>query len=104
MLEGWVMKLICPICGDYLQKNEHTCVCPKGHSFDIARQGYVNLLTVQQKHSLNPGDTKEQVASRREFLSADFYAADVGHLHYNMYAVSCRNGRHPKQICGAYLR
>ena len=74
MLEGWVMKLICPICGDYLQKNEHACVCPKGHSFDIARQGYVNLLTVQQKHSLNPGDTKEQVASRREFLGADIYA------------------------------
>jgi 23S rRNA (guanine745-N1)-methyltransferase len=40
----------------------------------VARQGYVNLLTVQQKHSLNPGDTREQVLSRREFLEAGFYA------------------------------
>ncbi len=68
------MKLICPVCGNILTKTEHAFRCEKGHSFDIARQGYVNLLTVQQKHSLNPGDTKEQVASRREFLDAGFYA------------------------------
>ena len=68
------MELICPICGEFLQKTEHSYTCPNRHSFDIARQGYVNLLTVQQKHSLNPGDTKEQVASRREFLSGGFYA------------------------------
>ena len=67
------MDLICPICGDFLNKVEHTYRCRAGHSFDIARQGYVNLLPVQQKHSLNPGDTKEQVASRRSFLSAGFY-------------------------------
>jgi len=34
----------------------------------------VNLLVVQQKHSLNPGDTREQVLSRREFLEAGYYA------------------------------
>jgi 23S rRNA (guanine745-N1)-methyltransferase len=73
MMEGCEMELICPICGGFLQKTEHSYICPNRHSFDIARQGYVNLLTVQQKHSLNPGDTKEQVASRREFLSGGFY-------------------------------
>lgn len=45
-----------------------------GHSFDMARQGYVNLLTVDRKHSLHPGDTREQVLSRREFLEAGYYA------------------------------
>lgn len=67
------MELICPICGDILKNVGQTYRCEQGHSFDIARQGYVNLLPVQQKHSLNPGDTKEQVASRRTFLSAGVY-------------------------------
>jgi len=68
------MKLLCPICGEQLNQRERQYVCPQNHSFDVARQGYVNLLTVQQKHSLNPGDTREQVLSRREFLEAGYYA------------------------------
>lgn len=68
------MELICPVCGNELYKEEKSYRCALGHSFDIARQGYVNLLTVQQKHSLNPGDTREQVLSRRAFLEANFYA------------------------------
>ena len=68
------MELICPICGSFLQRQQRQYVCENRHSFDIARQGYVNLLTVQQKHSLAPGDTREQVASRRQFLEAGFYA------------------------------
>lgn len=65
--------LLCPICCEALNKHEHTYLCGKGHSFDVARQGYVNLLPVQQKRSLQPGDTKEQVLSRREFLDGGFY-------------------------------
>ena len=68
------MNLICPICFEKLELSDRQYVCPNRHSFDIARQGYVNLLTVQQKHSLNPGDTREQVLSRREFLEAGHYA------------------------------
>ena len=68
------MELICPICGEQLHIRDKSCLCPNRHSFDIARQGYVNLLTVQQKHSLNPGDTREQVLSRRTFLEAGYYA------------------------------
>ena len=67
------MELICPVCGEKLNKVDRAWLCPNRHSFDIARQGYVNLLTVQQKHSLNPGDTREQVLSRRGFLEAGFY-------------------------------
>lgn len=68
------MKFICPICGKELNKTDRAYVCAGNHSFDIARQGYVNLLTVQQKHSLNPGDTREQVLSRRAFLEEGYYA------------------------------
>ena len=68
------MNLRCPICNEQLNQVDRQYLCPNRHSFDIARQGYVNLLTVQQKHSLNPGDTREQVLSRREFLEAGYYA------------------------------
>ena len=68
------MNLICPICHNQLNRVDRSYVCSQNHSFDIARQGYVNLLTVQQKHSLAPGDTREQVLSRRAFLEAGYYA------------------------------
>lgn len=68
------MVLLCPICKMPLQRKEKTYTCPKGHCFDVARQGYINLLPVQQKHSLNPGDTRQQVLARREFLSAGYYS------------------------------
>ena len=67
------MDLICPICEEKLNPEGRQYRCARNHCFDLARQGYVNLLTVQQKHSLNPGDTREQVLSRREFLEAGFY-------------------------------
>lgn len=68
------MDLLCPICKSPLLKQENTWKCNNRHSFDIARQGYVNLLAVQQKHSLNPGDTRQQVLARRSFLEGGFYA------------------------------
>ena len=74
------MELICPLCAQPLIREEHRYICGANHSFDIARQGYVNLLTVQEKHSLNPGDTREQVLSRRAFLESNAYAPIVDTL------------------------
>ena len=71
------MDLICPVCGEKLNQEGKRFACSRNHSFDLARQGYLNLLVVQQKHSLNPGDTREQVLSRREFLEAGYYAPIV---------------------------
>lgn len=71
------MELICPICAKPLQLNQRSYRCENGHSFDLARQGYANLLVVQQKHSLHPGDTREQVLSRRAFLQTQTYAPIV---------------------------
>ena len=68
------MNLICPICNGPLSREPGRLVCPEKHSFDVARQGYVNLLPIQRKHSAHPGDTREQVLSRREFLEGGFYA------------------------------
>lgn len=69
------MNLICPICNDQLHSDGKSWTCPQNHRFDVARQGYVHLLPVQRKHSLAPGDTREQVLSRRAFLEAGFYAS-----------------------------
>ena len=68
------MELLCPICGELLMKQDRSYVCANRHSFDVARQGHVNLLPVQHKRSLSPGDTAEQVVSRRSFLDGGFYA------------------------------
>ena len=104
------MELICPVCGEKLNKADRTYLCPNRHSFDIARQGYVNLLTVQQKHSLNPGDTREQVLSRRGFLDAGFYAPILNTLIETAKAlgvtgpildVGCGEGYYSAQLAAA---
>lgn len=66
--------LMCPVCREALALEGKTWRCKSNHSYDIAKQGYVNLHVVQHKHSKNPGDTPESVQARRSFLSAGFYA------------------------------
>ena len=43
------------------------------HPFDVARQGYVNLLPVQQKKSKAPGDSQQSIEARKRFLTAGHY-------------------------------
>ena len=68
------MQMLCPVCAAALERRGNAWRCAQGHSYDVARQGYVNLLPVQRKHSLHPGDTPEQLHARRRFLEAGFYA------------------------------
>lgn len=68
------VNFLCPVCGGGLEKQGNALVCGKGHSFDLAKQGYVNLLMPNHMHSKLPGDTREMVASRRRFLEAGYYA------------------------------
>ena len=48
-----------------LVREERRVVCPQGHSFDIARSGYINLLQPQDRRSKHPGDSAEAIAARR---------------------------------------
>lgn len=66
-------NLACPIDTLELVKQVNHYQCANGHCFDIARQGYVNLLPVQHKKSKNPGDSKAMVQARTRFLDAGFY-------------------------------
>lgn len=66
--------LICPICRkDISKSDEGTYKCEHNHSFDIAKEHYVNFLNIKQKKSKNPGDSKEMVTARKDFLSKDYY-------------------------------
>ncbi|MEZ5627398.1 MAG: methyltransferase domain-containing protein [Rhodocyclaceae bacterium] len=65
--------LACPLDGAPLQRDGAAWRCANGHSFDIASQGYVHLLPVQQKRSRDPGDSKAMVAARRRYLNAGHY-------------------------------
>jgi 23S rRNA (guanine745-N1)-methyltransferase len=61
------MLLLCPVrdCHLALARDEKRVMCPRGHSFDIARSGYINLLQPQERRSKKPGDTVAAVAARR---------------------------------------
>lgn len=73
-------QLLCPYCQSPLLVDAKTWLCDgslndKGtrHPFDVARQGYVNLLPVQNKKSKEPGDSQESIDARHRFLSQGFY-------------------------------
>ena len=65
---------VCPICSAPLERGERAYACPGGHSFDIAREGYVHLLPANRKHAKNPGDDRGMAAARSRFLSRGYYA------------------------------
>lgn len=73
--------LICPLCRENLTIAKHSLQCKHKHAFDIAKQGYVNLLLPQRKKSKEPGDSKEMIISRRQFLEEGFYNPIVESLN-----------------------
>lgn len=67
------MSFSCPLCHAPLNRRERAFICPQRHQFDIAKEGYVNLLPVQHKRSRDPGDSAEMMQARRAFLDAGHY-------------------------------
>src|SRR5215469_14447714 len=70
-LEAAATHLRCPVCGDQVRLTATQLICGNGHSFDVARQGYVNLTAGRA----NPGtaDTAAMIAAREEFLGRGHY-------------------------------
>ncbi len=64
----------CPLCATPLSRQAHRYLCPNGHSFDLAAQGYTHLLPPNRKHSKSPGDDREMVSARSAFLDKGYYA------------------------------
>jgi 23S rRNA (guanine745-N1)-methyltransferase len=66
-LDDLLGLLRCPHCGGVLSRADAAVACPNGHSFDVARQGYLSLLAGDAPHA---GDTAAMVAARERFLGA----------------------------------
>ncbi len=64
--------LKCPVCGQALLRDNRTWACESRHSYDVAKEGYVNLLSAQKSGDMT-GDNKEMARSRRDFLNKGYY-------------------------------
>jgi len=70
-----VVPLACPIDGQALATGptDTEFRCASGHTYDLARQGYLNVLPVQFKPSRAPGDSREMVAARSAVLETGLF-------------------------------
>lgn len=99
------MLLRCPVCGRELIRKERTAVCEQRHSFDYARQGYLNLfLSRGGAH----GDSAESVRARTRFLERGHYAFLKDHLqtltarlpHAVTVDLACGEGYYTSALAG----
>lgn len=97
--------LVCPLCGTPLARTEKSLRCTAGHTFDIAKSGYVNLLPPGKEKNARTGDEKEMVKAREEFLSlghyglitdalADAVAHQAPQSSYTVCDMGCGEGYH----------
>ena len=70
MLDAGILR--CPVCAQALHADERTLRCGSGHSFDIAKEGYCNLLRTG-KPGDSRGDNKDMARSRRDFLQKGYF-------------------------------
>ena len=68
--------LRCPLCGGAFSRKDNSLVCEKRHTYDIARQGYVNFVPGQKEMFYK----KELFESRAKVFEAGVYAPVVERL------------------------
>ncbi|BCJ42964.1 ubiquinone biosynthesis protein [Actinoplanes ianthinogenes] len=71
MIDGALPYLRCPVCRQTLDRHDRALRCPRGHSFDMAKQGYADLSAGRLPHT---GDSAEMIADRADFLAAGHYS------------------------------
>lgn len=69
------VNLLCPVCHAplVLDENAKSYRCDKNHCYDRAKSGYVNLIPIGKKRSKIPGDNKEMIRARADFLARGYY-------------------------------
>ncbi|MDN3697918.1 MULTISPECIES: 23S rRNA (guanine(745)-N(1))-methyltransferase [Vibrio] len=103
------MAYQCPLCQQALSQVDKTFKCVKNHQFDLAKEGYVNLMPAHHKHSKNPGDNKEMMQARRRFLEGNHYdpmRQEVARLcqsyladtNHQLLDIGCGEGYYTDQI------
>ena len=96
----------CPHCGRELVYTKTGATCSHGHSFDRAREGYLNLVVAGRiSATTTPGDTAESLAARRRFLATGAYAPIVealigalGDVSGPILDIGCGEGYYLSQI------
>jgi 23S rRNA (guanine745-N1)-methyltransferase len=69
--DAW--PLTCPVCSTPLQREPGVLRCARRHSYDIAREGYVNLLSDTDRERGIQGDSPDMLRARRRFLDAGWF-------------------------------
>ena len=105
-----MVTLLCPVrtCHAPLTRGERRLTCPRGHSFDVGRSGYVNLLQPQDRRSSRPGDSAETMQARRRLLSRGLEAsfvkaiAELGAVGRDdaVLEVGCGDGQYVATLAG----
>lgn len=102
--------ITCPVCGEALRRENKSLLCGKGHTFDIAKAGYVNLLPPGKEKNARTGDEKTMVKARVDFLAKGYYApiSDAvaetmrkvmpDHSHVSFADMGCGEGWHTCRI------
>jgi 23S rRNA (guanine745-N1)-methyltransferase len=94
----------CPVCQADLALVERSLRCPQRHSFDLARAGYVNLLTGHGAVPAEGGDDAQQLARRDAFLTKGYFDAvtDAVRAHLPERAAildaGCGTGYHLQRV------
>lgn len=112
------VTLLCPVCKSplILDDVQKTYRCEKNHSYDRAKSGYVNLIPIGKKRSKIPGDNKEMIRARADFLKEGYYLplseslnakaitllADV--RHPVIVDAGCGEGWYTKRLADAFTK
>ena len=82
-IPSYLRILTCPVCQTHFTQVGNALKCEKAHTFDIAKEGYINLLTKKLPDSM--GDTKEMLLARRAFLENGHYQSLVTAINTLLY-------------------
>lgn len=90
--------LLCPVCSSALERIGNSYRCQSSHSFDISKEGYVNLL-LSSKSGDKTGDNKDMAKNRRKVLNAGYYELLADGLVEKIKSC-CTNGNLLDICCG----
>lgn len=100
--------IVCPVCKKNLNKDGNCYRCESRHCFDIAKEGYVNLLAGNHKAGESIGDNKDMALSRKKFLEKGYFSpladkiteliAEYGKSRPTVCDICCGEGWYSNEI------
>lgn len=99
-------KLACPKCSQEIEQIGNSYKCCNNHCYDIAKQKYINVLLNPVKATNNPGDSKESLIARQEYLDKDYYKGILNQVieqikicnkdNFHLIDIGCGQGYYTK--------